>query len=140
VRAAGTSVGHLVQIVCCIVLSDVEAVLCTLSLHLPVMYAAFLLYIPPSLCYHRETTTYREVPSTVSTDGAHEAQIDQTVPRTLRSFPANCHILLVKVSAAAGAVLVLAGTAVCSCTCSVCTHTQHLPSQRDDTCRQQQQY
>jgi hypothetical protein len=46
--------------------SDVEAVLCTLSLHLPVMYAAFLLCIPPSLCYHRETTTYREVPSTPS--------------------------------------------------------------------------
>jgi hypothetical protein len=63
VRAAGTSVGHLVQHILYYV-SDVEAVLYTLSLHLPVMYAAFLLCIPPSLCYHRETTTYREVPST----------------------------------------------------------------------------
>jgi hypothetical protein len=65
VRAARTSVGHLVQkcVLYCSV-SDVEAVLCTLSLHLPVVYAAFLLCIPPSLCYHRETTTYREVPST----------------------------------------------------------------------------
>jgi hypothetical protein len=64
VRAAGTSVGHLVQKMCCSV-SDVEAVLCTLSLHLPVVHAAFLLCMPPSSCYHREATTYREVPSTV---------------------------------------------------------------------------
>jgi hypothetical protein len=68
VRAAGASVGHLVQCVLYYSVSDVEAVLCTLSLHLPVMYAAFLLCIPPSLCYHRETTTYMEVPSTVCYD------------------------------------------------------------------------
>jgi hypothetical protein len=67
VRAAGTSVGHLVQCVLYCPVSDVEAVLCTLSLHLPVVHTAFLLCMPPSSCYHRETTTYREVPSTVTT-------------------------------------------------------------------------
>jgi hypothetical protein len=71
VRAAGTSVGHLVQCVLFCSISDVEVVLCTLSLHLPVVYTAFLLYIPPSSCYHRETTTYREVPSTISTPHPH---------------------------------------------------------------------
>jgi hypothetical protein len=64
VRAARTSVGHLVQCVLYCSVSDVEAVLCTLSPHLPVVHTAFLLYIPPSSCHHRETTTYREVPST----------------------------------------------------------------------------
>jgi hypothetical protein len=29
------------------------------------VYTTFLLYIPPSSCYYRETTTYREVPSTI---------------------------------------------------------------------------
>jgi hypothetical protein len=45
-------------------MSDIEVVLYILSLYLPVVHTTFLLYIPPSSCYHRETTTYREVPST----------------------------------------------------------------------------
>jgi hypothetical protein len=45
-------------------ISDIEAILCTLSLYLPIVYTTFLLYIPPSSYYYRETTTYREVPST----------------------------------------------------------------------------
>jgi hypothetical protein len=49
-------------------MSDVEAVLCILSLHLPVVYTTFLLYMLPSSYYHRETTTYREVPSTQMTN------------------------------------------------------------------------
>jgi hypothetical protein len=65
VRAAGASVGHLVQCVLYCSMSDMEVVLCTLSLYLPVVHTTFLLYIPPSLCYHRETTTYREVPLTL---------------------------------------------------------------------------
>jgi hypothetical protein len=45
--------------------------------------------------------------------------------------------LLVKVSAAAGAVLVLAGTAISYASApAVFVHTQHLPSQIDDACRQ----
>jgi hypothetical protein len=51
---------------CVVIVYDVEAVLYTLSPHLPIVHTTFLLYIPPSLCYHRETTTYREVPSTLS--------------------------------------------------------------------------
>jgi hypothetical protein len=46
-------------------LSDVEAVICTLDSHLPVAHAAFLLCMPPSSYHHRETATYREVPSTL---------------------------------------------------------------------------
>jgi hypothetical protein len=65
VRAAGASVGHLVQ--CVLYLSSVEAVLCTLSLHLPFVHTAFLLCMLPSSCHHRETTTYRELPSTAMT-------------------------------------------------------------------------
>jgi hypothetical protein len=65
VRAAGASVGHLVQCVLYYSVSDIEAVLYTLSLYLPIIYTTFLLYILPSLCYYRETTIYREVPLTL---------------------------------------------------------------------------
>jgi hypothetical protein len=65
VRAAGASVGHLMRYVLYCSISDVEVVLYTLSLYLPVVYTTFLLYIPPSLCYYRETTIYREVPLTL---------------------------------------------------------------------------
>jgi hypothetical protein len=65
VRAAGASVGYLVQYVLYCSISNMEVVLYILSLYLPVVYTTFLLYILPSLYYYRETTIYREVPLTL---------------------------------------------------------------------------
>jgi hypothetical protein len=85
VRDTGTSVGHLVQCMLYCSVSDVEAVLCTLSLHLPIVCTTCLLCIPPSSCYHRETTTYREVPST----GGKQSRMCEIDGLTLRFLPVN---------------------------------------------------
>jgi hypothetical protein len=60
VRVRLVLVGHYLLVI--IIRSDVEAVICTQSLHPPVVYTTFLTLL------YRENMTFREVPSTVRVD------------------------------------------------------------------------